>query len=86
VFPSDFDAEIYLQDGTEWKKVNNKFGYAEYDQVLPTSSDYPPGLIVLVKPDLAEITIRPIVLRISVTGVSSFSGSDVEAYFDVTME
>ena len=86
LFPSDFNAEIYVQNGTTWEKVNNIFGYATGDQVLPTASDYPPRLVVLVKPDLTEIIVRPIVLRVSVTGVSSNSGKEVEASLDVTIE
>jgi hypothetical protein len=86
LFPSDFGAEIFLQKGTEWEKVNNSFGYSNYDQVLPISSDYPPGLVVPVAPDLAQITVRPIVLRINVKGTLSDSGKEVEAYLDVTIE
>jgi hypothetical protein len=86
LFPSDFGAQVYVQSGMKWERVNNIFSYSGGDQVLPTTSDYPPGLAVLVKPDLTEITVRPIVLRISVIGVSSNSGKDVEASLDVTVE
>ncbi len=86
LFTSDFGAEIYVQKGTTWEKVNNIFGYSDADQVLPTASEYPPGLTVSVKPDLSEITVRPIILRVSVTGISSDSGKDVDAYLDVTIE
>ena len=86
LFPSDFGAEIYVQNGTTWEEVNNTFGYSNGDQILPTASEYPPGLVVLVKPDLTEITMRPIILRVSVTGVLNDSDQDVEAYLDVTIE
>jgi hypothetical protein len=86
LFPPDFGAEIYVQKDTTWEKLNNIFGYASGDQVLPISSDYPLGLAVVVKPDLTEMTVRPIVLRIIVIGISSNSGKEVEAYLDVTIE
>ncbi len=85
-FPSDFGTEIYVRNETEWERVNNIFGYATGNNVLPTTKEYPPGLVVLVKPDLSHITARPITLRITVIGVLSNSGKNVGAYLDVTIK
>ena len=85
-FPSDFGSEIYVRNGTEWEKVNNIFGYAAGDNVLPTTKEHPPGLVVLVKPDLTNVSLRPIILRITVTGVLNDSSNNVGAYLDVTIE
>lgn len=86
LIPSDFGAVIYVQEGSKWKEVENLFGYSEGEIVLPPSEEYPPGLVVLVEPDLTHNTDRPLVLRITVTGVLSDSGEQVEAYYDVTIK
>lgn len=86
LFPSDFNAEIYLQRDMKWEKVNNIFGYPTGDNVLPTKKEFPPGILVSVAPDLTQITARPIILRVIVTGTLQNSGKKVGAYIDVTIE
>ena len=85
-FASDFGADIYIKNGAKWEKLKNNYGYSAYDQVLPTASEYPGGLIVPVAPDLDGITNKPIVLRVNVKGTLSDSGKEVEAYLDITIE
>ena len=86
LFPPDFNAEIYVQNGTTWEKINNSFGYSTFHRTLPISSEFPPGMAVSVAPDLSQITVRPIVLRIKVKGTLSDSGKEVEAFLDVKIE
>jgi hypothetical protein len=85
-FPSNFNAEIYVQQDKNWKKVDNIYGYPTGDNVLPTAKEYPAGLVVPVKPDLSQITVRPIILRITVTGVLQNSGKKVGSYIDITIK
>ena len=86
LFPPDFNAEVFVQKGTSWEKLDNYFGYSIYDRVLSTSSDGSPSMLVAVAPDLTQIADRPIVLRINVKGTLSDSGKEVEAYLDVPIE
>ena len=86
LIPSDFGAILYVKEGNEWEKVDNVFGYPVGEIVLPTSKEYPPGLVVLVEPDLTDNTDRPLILRITVTGILSDSNKEVGAYLDVTLE
>lgn len=86
LFPSNFNTEIYVQHDMNWKKVDNIFGYPNGDNVLPTTKEFPAGLIVPVAPDLTQFTTRPITLRIIVTGTMQNSAQEVGAYIDVTIE
>ena len=86
LFPSDFNAEIYVQRDINWEKVDNTYGYPNGDKILPTTKEYPAGLVVPVKPDLNQITTRPLIMRIIVTGILSDSNKEVRAYLDVTIQ
>ena len=86
LIPSDFGAIVYVWEGSKWEEVDNVFGYPDGETVLPTTEEYPPGLVVLVEPDLTHNTDRPLILRITVTGILSDSNKEVGASLDVTLE
>ena len=85
-FSPDFGTKTNIQKEKTWEEVDNTFGYPTQDIILPTAKEYPPGQVMSVKPDLTELTVRPLILRITVKGKLSDSDEDVGAYLAVMIE
>ncbi|GER79665.1 MAG TPA: hypothetical protein PKC99_18905 [Anaerolineales bacterium] len=84
-FSPDYGSKILIKREGEWEEVDNDFDYSVSGVILPTKSQYPPGLDLSVKPILTQ-TERPITLRIVVVGVMVNIGESVGAYLDVILE
>jgi hypothetical protein len=84
VFPNDFGIKLKTKDGKSWVNIPNNFYYAG-QELLPTESSWPLGLVVSALPYIPDLT-SPINIRIVIIGHTK--GNDKEllgAYFDVTL-
>jgi hypothetical protein len=84
-FDQDFGSSIFMKTENGWEQVENTFNYSGDGTILPTKKQYPPGLVISVKPALSQKT-RPITLRILVLGTIADTGKSVGAYIDVLIK
>lgn len=84
-FPADFNIRIFLNAGGEWKPVENQVDYSGSGTILPTKSEYPPGIIISVIPVLSTEQSGS-TLRVIVWGEVADTREIVGAYLDINLK
>lgn len=83
VFDQNYGAKIFLRDGIGWKIIENRMGYPDGGNLLPTNETYPPGLNIFVIPDVGDLQSNAIVRIVIIGHVKDNPPEQVGAYIDV---
>jgi len=85
VFPGDFGVRVLTWGGVKWTDVSNNSFTGSQLHSLPTTSEYPLGLIIETLPYVPGLS-KPVEIRIIVVGhIGDMDGEQVGAYIDVPL-
>lgn len=76
--------KIFAKIDDQWTPIDNVIRYPEIERILPTTKDFPPGMIVSVIPSILNMT-EPTLIRIFLEGELVDSNQKVGAYMDVKL-
>lgn len=85
-FSQNFGVKIFKKHGAVWEQVEDKMGYPEGENILPTNTTDPTGLALFVYPDLEDIKDFTDVRIVVVGHLQDKPSEQVGAYIDVRYE
>lgn len=86
IFNQDFGLLVLLKQGSNWKQVENKWGYPEGEIILPPYARDPTGLVLTVMPELGSLQEETTVRIIAIGRIKDKPDEQVGAYIDVMYE
>ena len=86
IFNHDFGSLIFIKKDGEWKQIENKSGYPEGKNILPTFDDDPTGLVLTVLPEVGDLTAEATARILVIGHVIDRPAEQVGAYIDVQYE
>jgi len=85
VFAKDYGLGIFVFQNQDWNSVQNRFVYADSENILPVFDSFPPGLAVVTYPYIPGL-METTKIRIVMIGHNENSDSDlVGAYIDIML-
>jgi len=85
-FSQDFGIKIFKKQGAIWESVENRWGYPEGENILPTTKESPVGLAFFVLPDLDGLNESTDVRIVIIGHFTDKPTEQVGAYIDVLYE
>lgn len=86
IFNHDFGSLIFIKKDGKWKQIENKSGYPEGKNILPTFDDDPTGLVLTIMPEVGELTTEATARILIIGHVIDRPAEQVGAYIDVQYE
>ena len=86
IFNHDFGSLIFIKKDGKWKQIENKSGYPEGKNILPTFDDDPTGLVLTIMPEVGELTTEATARILVIGHVIDRPAEQVGAYIDVQYE
>lgn len=85
-FSQNFGVKIFKKQGADWESVEDKMGYPEGENILPTNTTDPTGLAFFVLPDLEDIDESTNVRIVIIGHITNKPTEQVGAYIDILYE